>query len=274
MLHPGAEIHRLTDVCPDLRVRGPNPQGGRPSALTGSKLDAKRPEWLTKSKNSSAMWTMPGTPERSCVLRSSRTCRHNCRRPGRVSARWAARRHPSSTYSRTGARTKSGSRMIADSLDPAAEHGHGTSFQEVSLGTLPETNGGFGTLQPTATSPITAVTERQVPTRGRIDMTVALPLDGKSYCLAFENKPCAHGPWRAIERESGATEEDFPNALPAGLASPQTTASLTTPVFRSPTVSAGRDTSGTCPMQWGTGHSGTGSRPAAIAARRAECAGS
>ena len=81
--------------------------------------------------------------------------------------------------------------MIADLLDPAGEHGQGTSFLEAMLETLPEANGRFGALQTTVTSPITVLTERQIPNGGRIDITVDIPLGTKPFCLAFENKPYA-----------------------------------------------------------------------------------
>ena len=84
------------------------------------------------------------------------------------------------------------SSVIADLLDPAAEHDQGSSFLKAMLDTLPETSGQFGALQPAASSPIRVVTERVIPSGGRIDITVDIPLDGKSFCLAFENKPYAH----------------------------------------------------------------------------------
>ena len=83
------------------------------------------------------------------------------------------------------------SRVIADLLDPAAEHGQGTSFLEAMLDTLPETSGRFGALQLMATGPTTVVTERRIPTGGRIDITVDIPIGSKLFCLAFENKPYA-----------------------------------------------------------------------------------
>ena len=82
--------------------------------------------------------------------------------------------------------------MIADLLDPTAEHGQGTSFLKAMPDTLPETSGRFGDLQTTATSPITVVTERRIPNGGRIDITVDFPFGTKSFCLSFENKPYAH----------------------------------------------------------------------------------
>ena len=82
--------------------------------------------------------------------------------------------------------------MIADLLNPTAEHCQGTSFLQAMLDTLPETSGRFGALRTTVTSPITVLTERRIPTGGRIDITVDIPLGAKSFCLAFENKPYAH----------------------------------------------------------------------------------
>lgn len=81
--------------------------------------------------------------------------------------------------------------MIADLLDPTAAHGQGMTFLEAMLETLPETQGRFGALRPTAASPVTVVTERQIATGGRIDITVDIPLASGSFCLAFENKPYA-----------------------------------------------------------------------------------
>lgn len=83
------------------------------------------------------------------------------------------------------------SRIIADLLDPIAEHGQGTSFLEAMLDTLPETRGRFGALRSTATSPVKVVRERRTTTGSRIDVTVDIPFDSGSFCLAFENKPYA-----------------------------------------------------------------------------------
>lgn len=83
------------------------------------------------------------------------------------------------------------SNMIADLLDPAAKHSQGTAFLEAMLETLPETSGRFGELQPTPASPIKVVTERQITSGRRIDITVDVPFSDQRFCLAFENKPYA-----------------------------------------------------------------------------------
>ena len=86
------------------------------------------------------------------------------------------------------------SRIIADLLDPTAEHGQGASFLEAMLAALSETHGRFGTLDPTAaaTGAIRVRTERRT-TEGRfIDITVDIPEAEGRFCLAFENKPYAH----------------------------------------------------------------------------------
>ena len=82
--------------------------------------------------------------------------------------------------------------VIADLLDPAGEHGQGTSFLEAMLDALPEARGRFGVLRTTATRPIRVETERWTTTGGRIDITVDIPTGTSRYCLAFENKPYAH----------------------------------------------------------------------------------
>lgn len=86
------------------------------------------------------------------------------------------------------------SRIIADLLDPTAEHGQGTSFLKAMLDALPETRGRFGKLRVTAptSDPIRVRTERRT-TKGRfIDITVDIPSADGRFCLAFENKPYAH----------------------------------------------------------------------------------
>lgn len=84
------------------------------------------------------------------------------------------------------------SRMIADLLDPTAEHGQGTTFLEVMLDALPETHERFGGLRSTATSPVKVTRERRTTKDGRIDITVDIPSARGRFCLAFENKPYAH----------------------------------------------------------------------------------
>ena len=104
------------------------------------------------------------------------------------------------------------SRIIAELLDPAAEHGQGTNFLEAMLellGVAPEpsdsgrsgdaVSGGrnraatwkrrFGRLRSTTTDTIRVVRERGIARRRRIDITVDIPTDDGPFCLAFENKP-------------------------------------------------------------------------------------
>ena len=106
------------------------------------------------------------------------------------------------------------SRIIADLLDPTGEHGQGTTFLEAMLellGVAPEGGdsvrpgrdvpgkrtvaatwkGRFGRLRSTAAGKIRVVQERGLPTGRRIDITVDIPTDDGTFCLAFENKPRA-----------------------------------------------------------------------------------
>ena len=104
------------------------------------------------------------------------------------------------------------SQIIAELLDPTAEHGQGTTFLESMLdllevapevpdsGLSPRTASGrsnraktwrrlFGRLSSAATDKIRVVPERGLPGRRRIDITVEIPIGVDSFCLAFENKP-------------------------------------------------------------------------------------
>ena len=83
------------------------------------------------------------------------------------------------------------SRVIADLLDPANEHGQGTTFLKAMLEAFPQTQGRFDRLHPTRARPIAVRTERPTDTGGRIDITVDIPDGDRSFCLAFENKPYA-----------------------------------------------------------------------------------
>ena len=83
------------------------------------------------------------------------------------------------------------SRMIADLLDPTAEHGQGTAFLEAMLDTFPETWGLFAELSETTADPIKIMTERWTTDGRRMDITVDIPIHGGWFCLAFENKPYA-----------------------------------------------------------------------------------
>ena len=77
------------------------------------------------------------------------------------------------------------SRIIAELLDPAAEHGQGATFLEAMLELL-----GVPLRSP-ATDKIRIVQERGVPGGRRIDITVDIPTHDGPFCLAFENKPYA-----------------------------------------------------------------------------------
>lgn len=99
------------------------------------------------------------------------------------------------------------SRLIADLLDPTAEHGQGATFLEAMLDLLEVIPGEpdpdrsrqrhrttprrrlFGRPGSTGANEIRVVRERGLPGRRRIDITVHIPTDNGPYCLAFENKP-------------------------------------------------------------------------------------
>ena len=103
------------------------------------------------------------------------------------------------------------SRIIADLLDPAAEHGQGTIFLEAMLELLAESPDASGArtkaadgankgaawkrhsdrLDFTAVAKIRVEVEREITARRRIDITVDIPTEDGPFCLAFENKPYA-----------------------------------------------------------------------------------
>lgn len=83
------------------------------------------------------------------------------------------------------------SRMIADLLDPAGEHGQGTNLLEAMLDALPETRGRLGGLGTNPANPIKVVTEHYTTAGRFIDITVDIPTAKGRFCLAFENKPYA-----------------------------------------------------------------------------------
>ena len=106
------------------------------------------------------------------------------------------------------------SKVIADLLDPAGEHGQGTTFLEAMLELLEVAPGAsdsggpgraasargsrvttwkehFGRLGSTATDKIRVERERGLPEYRRIDITVDIPTGDGPFCLAFENKPYA-----------------------------------------------------------------------------------
>ena len=79
------------------------------------------------------------------------------------------------------------SRIIADLLDPTEEHGQGATYLEAMLELLE-----LREVAPAGSDSgrVRVVTERG--TGGRfIDITVDIPTDGSTFCLAFENKPYA-----------------------------------------------------------------------------------
>ncbi len=102
------------------------------------------------------------------------------------------------------------SRLIADLLNPTAEHGQGAIFLKAMLDLLEVTPGDpdpdrsrqrhrttprrrlFGRPGSTGANEIRVVRERGLPGRRRIDITVHIPTDNGPYCLAFENKPEAN----------------------------------------------------------------------------------
>ena len=94
------------------------------------------------------------------------------------------------------------SRIIADLLDPAAEHGQGPVFLNAMLDMLSDsgekTGTPFGSLRATGGNPAKVVTERWIPCGGLIDITVDIPSDERPFCLAFENKPYAADGYRQL----------------------------------------------------------------------------
>ena len=83
------------------------------------------------------------------------------------------------------------SRIIADLLDPSAEHGQGQAMLEAMLKLLPETRHLADSLLTSADNPVRVATERPTPSGRRIDVSVEIPTRTGRFCLAFENKPYA-----------------------------------------------------------------------------------
>lgn len=77
------------------------------------------------------------------------------------------------------------SRIIADLLDPTGEHGQGATYLEAMLELLEVP------LRCTASDEIRVLLERGISGGRFIDITVDIPTDGGTFCLAFENKPYA-----------------------------------------------------------------------------------
>lgn len=90
------------------------------------------------------------------------------------------------------------SRVIADLLDPDAEHGQGTLFLREFLESIPESRDVSQSIRTDASNPIKVVTERLIPRGRRIDVSVEIPIEDGLYCLAIENKPYADDQDRQI----------------------------------------------------------------------------
>ncbi len=92
------------------------------------------------------------------------------------------------------------SNVIADLLDPRAEHGHGTSFLEAMLEILPDQPGWLKRLHPLNADSIHVKQEHWIPEGGgRMDITVEISSATGHACIAFENKPYASDLDRQIE---------------------------------------------------------------------------
>ena len=84
------------------------------------------------------------------------------------------------------------SNVIADLLDPRAEHGHGTSFLEAMLDVVPDPPGWLTGLHPKTAHSIHVKQEHWIPEGGgRMDITVEISSATGRACIAFENKPYA-----------------------------------------------------------------------------------
>ena len=84
------------------------------------------------------------------------------------------------------------SEIIADLLNPRAEHGQGTGLLEAMLDVFPETRGWLDELPSVVAGSIRVEREHWIPKDLRIDIIVEIPLAGERVCIAFENKPYAH----------------------------------------------------------------------------------
>ena len=92
------------------------------------------------------------------------------------------------------------SHVIADLLDPRAEHGQGTSFLEAMLGVLPDPPGWLNGLLPANADSVHVKQEHWIPEGGgRMDITVEISSAKGRGCLAFENKPYASDLDRQVE---------------------------------------------------------------------------
>ena len=84
------------------------------------------------------------------------------------------------------------SNVIADLLDPHAEHGQGTSFLEAMLEVFPDPPGWLNELHLANADSVHVKQEHWIPDGGgRMDITVQITSMTGHACLAFENKPYA-----------------------------------------------------------------------------------
>ena len=90
------------------------------------------------------------------------------------------------------------SQLIADLLNPEAEHGQGSLFLQAMLDQLPRDCVLPSEIQVNPRNQIKVLTERGTPAGRRIDVSVDIPDRGGPYCLAFENKPYAEDEPRQI----------------------------------------------------------------------------
>ena len=112
------------------------------------------------------------------------------------------------------------SRVIADLLDPHAEHGQGTSFLEAMLEVLPDPPGWLNGLHPATVHSIHVKREHWIPEGdGRMDITVEISSATGHACLAFENKPYASDLDRQIEIVPGIPPQAIRYTLSSDLSS-------------------------------------------------------
>ena len=90
------------------------------------------------------------------------------------------------------------SHIIADLLDPLAEHGQGARFLKKMLKIFSKTRRWYDKLSLSVADSIRVKREHWIPEGGRIDIIVEIPLEGEHFCIAFENKPYAHDLKRQI----------------------------------------------------------------------------
>lgn len=83
------------------------------------------------------------------------------------------------------------SQIIAELLDPSAEHGQGHTLLVKMLEAMPETRHLASNIAATDANPVRVTTERPTSDGRRIDVSVEIPTASGRFCLAFENKPYA-----------------------------------------------------------------------------------